>query len=78
MRRFFSAWPLAERCEALLRVFNDPAPYAKRLARRLARTPKAARALTTFPLNAPNLIGQMDFAATDHPTEAARRHFDSS
>ena len=29
--RFFSAWPLAERCEALLRVFNDPAPYAKRL-----------------------------------------------
>jgi hypothetical protein len=33
--RFHSAWPLAERFEALLRVHNDPAPYAKRLARRL-------------------------------------------
>lgn len=32
---FHSAWPLAERFEALLRVHNDPAPYAKRLARRL-------------------------------------------
>jgi len=32
---FHSAWPLAERFEALLRVHNNPAPYAKRLARRL-------------------------------------------
>ncbi len=30
------AWPLALRCEALLRVFNDPYLYARRLARRLA------------------------------------------
>jgi hypothetical protein len=29
--RLRSAWPLAERYEALLRVFNDPAPYARRL-----------------------------------------------
>ncbi len=34
--KFYSAWPLAERFEALLRVHNDPAPYAKRLARRLS------------------------------------------
>lgn len=36
---FRDAWPLAERYEALLRVFNDPAPYARRLARRLHATP---------------------------------------
>jgi hypothetical protein len=33
--KFYSAWPLAERFEALLRVHNNPAPFAKRLARRL-------------------------------------------
>jgi len=32
---FHAAWPLAERFEALLRVHNNPAPYAKRLARKL-------------------------------------------
>ena len=36
---FHSAWPLAERFEALLRVHNDPTPYAKRLARRLYAQP---------------------------------------
>ena len=35
--RFRSAWPLAERQEALLRVCNNPAPYAKRLAARLRK-----------------------------------------
>jgi hypothetical protein len=30
-----SAWPLAERAEALLRAYNTPAPFAARLARRL-------------------------------------------
>ena len=39
-KRFFSAWPLAERAEALLRVFNNPAPYAKRLARKLFAQPE--------------------------------------
>lgn len=42
----YDAWPLALRSEALLRVFNDPIPYARRLARRLhahpARTPRTA------------------------------------
>ena len=33
--KFYSAWPLAERFEALLRVHNNPTPFAKRLARRL-------------------------------------------
>jgi hypothetical protein len=47
-RRFLSAWPLAERFEALIRAHNDPAPYAKRLARRLRAAPKlVARVLQT-------------------------------
>jgi hypothetical protein len=48
--RFRSAWPLAERYEAVLRVFNDPAPYARRLARRLHATPhRLAEALRAPP-----------------------------
>lgn len=35
-----SAWPLAERYEALLRAFNDPHAFARRLARRLQAHPK--------------------------------------
>ena len=38
-KRFHSAWPLAERYEALLRAFNDPLPLARRLARRLNAAP---------------------------------------
>ncbi|MGQ0531925.1 MAG: hypothetical protein ACT4OF_04430 [Caulobacteraceae bacterium] len=38
-KRFRSAWPLAERYEAVLRVFANPAPYARRLSRRLHATP---------------------------------------
>lgn len=48
-RRFHSAWPLAERAEALLRVFNDPAPYAARLACRLHATPRRAESLLRYP-----------------------------
>lgn len=48
--KFRSAWPLAERYEALLRVFNDPAPYARRLAARLHATPhRLAEALRAPP-----------------------------
>lgn len=47
---FHSAWPLAERFEALLRVHNDPAPYAKRLARRLLdATPERIASITREP-----------------------------
>jgi hypothetical protein len=38
-QRFCSAWPLAERYEALIRVFNAPGRYAARLARRLHAAP---------------------------------------
>ncbi len=39
-KRFHSAWPIAERYEALLRVFNAPYAYARRLARRLHANPR--------------------------------------
>ena len=35
-----SAWPLAERYEALIRVFNAPFAFARRLARRLHAQPQ--------------------------------------
>jgi hypothetical protein len=38
-----SAWPLAERLEAVLRVLENPAPHIARAARRLHRRPDAAR-----------------------------------
>ncbi len=38
--RVRSAWPLAERYEALIRVFNDPAAFARRAARRLYALPR--------------------------------------
>jgi len=46
---FHSAWPLAERFEALLRVHNDPAPYAKRLARRLYANPASVDSIILEP-----------------------------
>ncbi|MGD9980608.1 MAG: hypothetical protein AB7H66_02525 [Hyphomonadaceae bacterium] len=73
---FHSAWSLAERVEAMLRVFNNPEPYAKRLARRLHATPHRARALLRHPANAPGLIGSESFAATAAPCDEARRRFE--
>jgi hypothetical protein len=48
-RRFVSSFGLAARLEALRRVIENPAPFARRLALRLARTPALiARVLTPF------------------------------
>jgi hypothetical protein len=47
--RYYSAWPIAERFEALLRVHDNPAPYAKRLARRLYANPERIAAITREP-----------------------------
>ena len=41
--RFYSAWPIAERVEAILRVYNEPVRYARRLARRLSTNGPVAR-----------------------------------
>ncbi len=48
-KQFFSAWPLAERAEAMLRVFNNPTPFARRLAFRLRRKPEDAARLLYVP-----------------------------
>lgn len=74
-KRFFSAWPLAERAEALLRAFNNPEPYARRLARRLHATPHRARDLTQHPPNLPHVID--DFDTLREEAHAARRRFES-
>jgi hypothetical protein len=73
--QFYSAWPLAERAEAMLRVFNTPEPYARRLARRLYATPHRAADLTRIPENLPTLVD--DFRLLRRETETARRRFDS-
>jgi hypothetical protein len=44
-----SAAPLALRFEALIRGFNDPAPLARRLARRLRRVPSLVRRFIARP-----------------------------
>jgi hypothetical protein len=76
-RRFHSAWPIAERYEALLRAYNDPAPYARRLARRLRQRPSLANAIFAAPDNAPRLVGE-DFWHADTLALRAERAFNSS
>jgi len=44
-----NAWPIAERYEALIRAFNDPLRYARRLARRLHAHPQTLDALLKAP-----------------------------
>lgn len=60
--RFRSAWPLAERYEALLRAYNDPAPYARRLARQLYVSPHRVHAILRAPDEAPHRIDGFDEA----------------
>lgn len=73
--KFYSAWPLAERAEALLRAFNNPEPHAKRLAARLHATPHRARELTRHPPNLPHVIDDFETLQTEALT--ARRRFES-
>ncbi|MBY0564356.1 MAG: hypothetical protein K2P58_09230 [Hyphomonadaceae bacterium] len=73
--RFKSAWPLAERTEALLRVFNDPLPCAQRLARRLYAAPHRARVLRVAP-DLPPLVGAVAFGTVRDAAEQTRRVFD--
>lgn len=67
-RRFHSAWPLAERYEALLRVFNNPAAYAKRLAHRLRAKPMRIETLLYAPPEYAHRVEQ-----AEDLTEAASR-----
>jgi hypothetical protein len=75
--RAICARPLAERCEALLRVFNDPAPFALRLARRLTR-PSAKRIHDEPPLNARDLYGRELYDNLDFHYRAALHGIDTT
>ena len=46
---FCSAWPIAQRYEALIRVFNNPLPYARRLARVLKALPRRVAEILNLP-----------------------------
>lgn len=72
-RRFFSTWPLALRFEALLRAFNDPNPYARRLARRLARVPAHAEALLRIRADIRPLIGEDELTLLDAHRQTVAR-----
>jgi len=67
---FHSAWPLALRYEALLRAFNDPLRYARRLAQRLHAAPQLLRAVLAPP---PEYVHRVDRA--DDLTAEAERHW---
>jgi hypothetical protein len=56
-----SAWPLAERFEALLRVHNNPTPFAKRLARRLYAAPRLVIGVLNKPIELMHRISEDDF-----------------
>jgi len=73
LRGHRNAWPIAERFEALLRVYDNPAPYAARLARRLARTPGDVSRVLDAPDDAPPLIGAQSFADLRAATDARER-----
>lgn len=74
--RFYSARPLAERAEALLRAFNNPAPYAQRLANQLYQRPHRARMLLAYPSDAPNYVGDEAFSESQPLAEAAVKPID--
>lgn len=62
---FRSAWPLAERYEALIRVFNDPTYAARRLARRLHATPHRVGEVLIYPEDRIEKIERKRFAKLD-------------
>ena len=72
-----SAWALAERYEALLRVFNDPAAYAARLARRLHGNVKRVLEVMRVEADAASHCSAIA-PAGDHALERWRPFFNSS
>ncbi|MBC7769310.1 MAG: hypothetical protein H7124_11035 [Phycisphaerales bacterium] len=76
-RRFCSAWPLAERYEALLRVFNDPTAYARRLARRLHAAPQLLAQALRAPPEAAHRVDLFDESG-ERAESAWALHFSSA
>jgi hypothetical protein len=75
VRRFFDAAPLARRYEALIRVFNDPQPYAARLARQLHATPERATSLLAHAEDAARLVGPEGFGEVSAAAMTAHHVF---
>lgn len=75
--KFRSAWPLAERYEALLRVFNDPTAYARRLARRLHATPHRLREMLRAPPEAAHRVDRFGELG-ERARSVWRAHFSSA
>jgi hypothetical protein len=75
-RRFHSAWPVAERYEALVRVFNNPAPYAHRLARRLQAHPQRAATLTRDPPRFEYTLNPVEREELDRATAFTLRRYE--
>lgn len=71
LKRFYSAWPLAERFEALRRVFNDPGAFARRLARRLRARPHRAAAVLHAAPCAAKLVGAAEINTLTDAAESA-------
>ncbi|MFT3728745.1 MAG: hypothetical protein QM759_13055 [Terricaulis sp.] len=61
-RRFIASATLAARFEALLRAYEDPAPFARRLSRRLRKAPRRAIAMLAAPEGARYKIGEAPFS----------------
>lgn len=76
-QRFYSAWPLAERYEALIRVFNDPTAYARRLARNLHATPHRVCEVLRIDKDAPHRIDRFE-DIRDLCEDVRRRRFSSA
>lgn len=74
-KRFYSAWPLAKRYQAMIRVFNEPLRYARRLTRRLNAEPHRAAELLRAP---PEYERRTEAPVFDQDAERARRCWDSS
>ena len=77
-RDHYGAWPLAQRCEALLRVYNNPLAYAKRLARRLFAKPARIALLRKHDPDAEYKVGPNGAAAIVAAADKAAGAFDSS
>lgn len=72
-----SAWPLAERYEALLRVINAPMPFAARAARRLHHAPSRLHAALRAPALAKRRVPGFE-AMKARAERAWRRRFSSA
>jgi hypothetical protein len=75
LHKFHSPWPIAERAEALLRAYNNPAPYALRLARRLRAAPKRIAAILRMPPDAERYV--FDIGEVREAAFASKPAFDT-